>query len=130
MADGQQDGQQVGGISLHAVDVASGRPAGGMAVELVALVALEPGGERLLARGRLGPTGALDHPVARGEVAIAAGPHEARFAVGDWLRAAEPGLGRVFMDVAVMRFEVLDPAEHVHLPLKFTRWGLALFRGA
>ena len=25
--------------------------------------------------------------------------------------------------------QVLDPAEHVHLPLKFTRWGLALFRG-
>ena len=120
------DGQKVGGISLHAVDVASGRPADGMTVELVAL---QPGGERLLARGTLGPAGALDHPVARGEVPINTGPHEARFAVGDWLRAAEPGLGRVFMDVAVLRFEVLDPAEHVHLPLKFTRWGLALFRG-
>jgi 5-hydroxyisourate hydrolase-like protein (transthyretin family) len=34
------------------------------------------------------------------------------------------------MDVAVFRFEVLDPAHHVHLPLKFTRWGLALFRGS
>jgi 5-hydroxyisourate hydrolase-like protein (transthyretin family) len=34
------------------------------------------------------------------------------------------------MDMAVMRFEVLDPAEHVHLPPKFTRWGLALFRGS
>ena len=117
----------IGGISLHAVDVASGRPAEGMAVELVAL---EPDGERLLAQGTLGPAGALDHPVARGAVPVAAGPHEARFAVGDWLRAQEPGLGRIFMDTAVLRFEVLDPAEHVHLPLKFTRWGLALFRGA
>lgn len=117
----------IGGISLHAVDVASGRPALGMAVELVALA---PQGERLLARGALGAGGALDHPVARGEVPIGAGPHEARFAVGDWLRAADPKLGRVFIEVAVMRFEVLDPAEHVHLPLKFTRWGLALFRGS
>lgn len=116
----------VGGISLHAVDVASGQAAQGMAVELVAL---EPGGERLLARGTLGANAALDHPVARGEVPIAAGPHEARFAVGDWLRQREPGLGRVFLEVAVLRFEVLDPAEHVHLPLKFTRWGLALFKG-
>jgi 5-hydroxyisourate hydrolase len=121
------DGQKVGGISLHAVDVASGRPASGMAVELVAL---EPGGERLLAHGRLGPGGALDHPVARGEVPIAAGAHEARFAVGDWLRDSDPAAGRVFMEVAVLRFEVLDPADHVHLPLKFTRWGLALFRGS
>lgn len=118
---------KVGGISLHAVDVATGRPAAGMVVELVAL---EPGGERLLARGTLGANAALDHPVARGEVPVTAGPHEARFFIGDWLRAREPGLGRVFMDMAVMRFEVLDPAEHVHLPLKFTRWGLALFRGS
>ena len=116
-----------GGISLHAVDVASGRPATGMHVELVAL---EGVGERLLARGALNAVGALEHPVARGEVPVHAGPHEARFAVGDWLRTGDPTLGRVFMEKAVLRFEVLDPAEHVHLPLKFTRWGLALFRGS
>lgn len=116
----------IGGISLHAVDVATGRPAQGMAVELVAL---EAGGERLLARGTLGANAALDHPVARGELPLAAGPHEARFQVGDWLRTQEAGLGRVFLEVAVLRFELLDPAEHVHLPLKFTRWGLAMFRG-
>lgn len=116
----------VGGISLHAVDVASGLPAEGMAVELVAL---QPGGERLLARGTLGADGALAHPVAQGLVPVAAGPHEARFHVGDWLRRADPQRGRVFMEVAVLRFEVLDAAEHVHLPLKFSAWGLALFRG-
>jgi 5-hydroxyisourate hydrolase len=116
-----------GGISLHAVDVASGRPAQDMLVEVLAL---QPQGAVLLAQGALGPAGALDHPLARGEVPVAVGPHEARFHVGDWLRQREPGLGRVFMEVAVLRFEVLDPAEHVHLPLKFTRWGLALFRGS
>jgi 5-hydroxyisourate hydrolase-like protein (transthyretin family) len=36
----------------------------------------------------------------------------------------------VFIYVAVLRFEVMDATEHVHLPLKFTRWELALFRGA
>ena len=116
-----------GGISLHAVDVASGQPAQGMVVELLAL---RPEGAALLAQGTLGAGGALDHALARGEVPVAAGPHEARFHVGDWLRSREPGLGRVFLEVAVLRFEVLDPAEHVHLPLKFTRWGLALFRGS
>jgi 5-hydroxyisourate hydrolase len=117
----------VGGISLHAVDVASGQPAAGMAVEVVALV---PGGERPLAQGLLGPAGALDHAVARGEVPVAVGTHEARFHIGDWLRARDPSLGRVFMELVVFRFEVLDAAHHVHLPLKFTRWGLALFRGS
>ncbi len=117
----------VGGISLHAVDVASGQPAAGMAVEVVAL---GPDGARSLAQGLLGPSGALDHPLARGELSVSAGPHEARFHVGDWLRSRDASSGRVFMEVAVFRFEVLDPAHHVHLPLKFTRWGLALFRGS
>lgn len=116
-----------GGISLHAVDVASGQPAASMRVELLALA---EGGEQLLASGRLAASGALDHPMARGELPVAAGTHEARFYVGEWLRAADPGVGRVFMEVAVMRFEVLDATQHVHLPLKFTRWGLALFRGS
>lgn len=117
----------VGGISLHAVDVASGNPAAGMSVEVVAL---DAGGERMLAQSRLGPSGAMDHALARGELSVPVGTYEARFHVGDWLRAADPSLGRVFMEVAVLRFEVLDPTLHVHLPLKFTRWGLALFRGS
>jgi len=116
-----------GGISLHALDVASGKPAAGMSVQVVAL---EAGGERMLANDRLGPSGAMDHPLARGELPTPTGSYEARFQVGDWLRTQDSSLGRVFMEVAVLRFEVLDPAQHVHLPLKFTRWGLALFRGS
>lgn len=115
-----------GGISLHAVDVASGRPAHGMTAELVAL---DAGGERVIARGALGPAGALDHPVARGD-GVACGTHEARFHVGDWLRMQDPATGPVFMEVAVFRFEVHDLQQHIHLPIKFTRWGFALFRGS
>lgn len=115
-----------GGISLHAVDVASGRPAQGMTVEVVAL---GDAGERVVARGVLGPSGALDHPVVRGD-SVALGTHEARFHVGEWLRAQDPSTGRVFMEVAVFRFEVGNLQEHIHLPLKFTPWGVALFRGS
>jgi 5-hydroxyisourate hydrolase len=61
---------------------------------------------------------------------VAPGSHEARFHVGDWLRAQGRADGPVFMEVAVFRFEVLDVHEHVHLPLKFTPWGVALFRGS
>jgi 5-hydroxyisourate hydrolase len=87
----------VGGISLHAVDVASGQPATGMAVEVVAL---DTDGVRLLAQGLLGASGALDHPLARGELPVSVGPHEARFYVGDWLRSRDGSLDRVFMEVA------------------------------
>ena len=37
---------------------------------------------------------------------------------------------RSFRKVAVFRFTVGDLQEHYHLPLKFTAWGFALFRGA
>ena len=118
-----------GGISLHAVDVASGRPAQGMQAEVVAIGAGAAAGERVIAHGEMGASGALDHPVVRGE-GVSLGTHEARFYVGDWLRAADPATGPVFMEVAVFRFEVSRLEEHIHLPLKFTRWGFALFRGS
>lgn len=114
-----------GGISLHAVDVASGRPAAGMAVELVRLGPPD----LTLMQASLGPAGALDHPVVQG-AGVEAGVYEARFAVGDWMRAQGLADGPVFMEVAVFRFDLADVREHVHLPLKFTRWGYALFRGA
>ncbi len=119
-----------GGISLHAVDVADGLPAAGLRV---ALFRLDAAGPLCLAEGLLGPGGALDHPVTGG-AGVEPGTHEAHFHLGDWWRARgmapEGGAGRFFQEVAVFRFELADPQQHYHLPLKFTRWGLALFRGA
>lgn len=114
-----------GGISLHAVDVAQGIPAQGMHVAVVALS--EP--RRTIASGILGAGGALDHPITGGE-SVGVGGYEAHFHVGDWLRARGVLTGPAFMEVAVFRFTVLDPAQHYHLPLKFTQWGFALFRGS
>ena len=114
-----------GGISLHAVDVARGVPAQGMTVELWALTPAR----RLIAQGTLGPNGQLDHPSVVG-AGIATGPHEALFHVGDYLRAQSGADASPFLDVLPFRFNVADIAQHVHLPLKFTAWGCALFRGS
>lgn len=114
-----------GGISLHAVDVARGVPAQGMSVELWALTPAR----RLIAQGRLGPNGQLDHPSVGG-AGIAAGAHEALFHIGDYLRALDGAAASPFLDVLPFRFNVADIAQHVHLPLKFTAWGCALFRGS
>ena len=35
-----------------------------------------------------------------------------------------------FLTVAPFRFRIEKVDEHFHLPLKFTRWGYSLFRGA
>ena len=113
-----------GGISLHAVDVASGRPAMGLSVELW-LIAPE---KRLVAKGLLGANGQLDHPSVRGE-GIVAGSYEALFHIGAWLRAQGGDAASPFLDVLPFRFEHRDVTAHLHLPLKFTAWGYSLFRG-
>jgi 5-hydroxyisourate hydrolase len=114
-----------GGISLHAVDVARGVPAQGMVVELW-LRAPTP---HLVAQGRLGDNGQLDHPSVRGD-GVVEGEYEALFHVGDYLRAHGGPQASPFLEVLPFRFQVRDVAQHVHLPLKFTAWGCALFRGS
>ena len=114
------------GISVHAVDVAAGIPAQGLRVRLLRIDAQ---GGACIAEGELDAHGALGHPVTRGD-GVRAGTHEVHLHVGDWWRAREGIDERFFQEVVVFRFEVLDVEEHYHLPIKFTRWGLALFRGA
>ncbi|MEJ1160158.1 hydroxyisourate hydrolase [Prosthecomicrobium sp. N25] len=116
---------EAGGISIHGVDIAKGVAAAGLGVELWALAPQR----RLVAAGALGTNGLLDHPTARGE-GIVAGPYEVVFALGAWLRANGYGPRETaFLDVVPFRFVVSDPAQHYHLPFKFTPWGIQLFRG-
>ena len=68
-----------GGISIHAVDVASGRPAEGLRIEIVRI---EPAPARI-AEGRLGTNGQLDHPVVNGS-GIEVGEYEVRFHIGEF----------------------------------------------
>jgi len=113
-----------GGISIHAVDIAAGRPARGLRVEIWRLA---PDRTRL-ADGRLGADGLLQHAVVTGE-GIVAGDYEALFHIDAFYRdggRTEPA----FLTIVPFRFAIHNIDEHLHLPLKFTPWGLSLFRGA
>ncbi|MFP8777369.1 hydroxyisourate hydrolase [Hydrogenophaga sp. RWCD_12] len=118
-----------GGVSIHCVDVASGRVATGLRVTLQRL---GPDGEPtgpLLAQGQIGANGLLADPALMGD-AITSGGYEVRFFVGDFYRTlghAAPGPG--FLEVVPYRFHIADVAQHYHLPFKFTAWGFSLFRG-
>ena len=111
-----------GGISIHAVDVASGRPADGLRIEIVRL---ETAPARI-AEGRLGANGQLDHPVVNGS-GNEAGEYEVRFHIGEFFAS---GSGASFLTIVPFRFRIEEVDEHFHLPMKFTRWGYSLFRGA
>jgi len=115
--------ERAGGISLHAVDIATGRVATGL---VVVLRRLEPM-PCTVAVGAIGVDGLLDHACARGE-GIIAGVYEVEFAVQDYLAAQ--GRSGGFLDIVRFRFLVGDAAQHCHLPFKFTPFGFSLFRGA
>ncbi len=115
-----------GGISVHAVDVAHGRPAQGMRVDIYSLA----GVRRLLASTKLAANGAMDDAIVRGE-GVTAGTYEVVFHLGDYLKAVgAPTSTPPFLDTVPFRFTIADAAQHYHLPLKFTPWGFSLFRGS
>jgi 5-hydroxyisourate hydrolase len=70
------------GISIHVVDVALGKPASGMFVEVHAL-----NGEirRVVGTGVVGDNGALEHPMNGGD-GVAAGCHEVLLHAGEYFR--------------------------------------------
>jgi 5-hydroxyisourate hydrolase len=117
----------VPGISIHVVDVARGKPAAGLAVEVLAL---EGEARRVVGTGRIGNDGTFAHPMNAGS-GVNAGVHEVLLHAGDYFRSA--GLvhdNPAFQEVVPLRFTVLDPREHYHLPVKITPWGLSVWRGA
>ena len=112
--------QDSGKISLHAVDVAAGRPAGGMRVEIWRVAPVR----QLLGEGTLAANGTFEAPSA------GIGQYEALFHIGAHFRAKGTELpDPPFLDVASFRFGIADAGVEYHLPLKFTPWGFSLFRG-
>jgi 5-hydroxyisourate hydrolase len=111
-----------GGISIHAVDVVSGRPATGMQVSLRRIAPAAA----LLATGTIGADGTLAGPHVAGE-GIVPGEYEVLFAFDSFYPGGMEATA--FLRTVPFRFHVLSVDEHVHLPIKLSPWGFALFRG-
>jgi 5-hydroxyisourate hydrolase len=115
------------GITVHVVDVTRGLPAVGMRV------AVEAGDGPLRRRvggGAVGESGNVEDPVLAAGDDLAPGPVEVTLATGDYYRGIGAiGPGPAFQETVVYRFQLLDPAEHVHLPIKLSPWGLSVWRG-
>lgn len=115
-----------GGISIHVVDVASGRVAQGLEVRLERL---EKGRRELICQGRIGANGVLAELGSCSE-RCTAGVYEASLQVAAFYRGQGSELpAPPFLDELVYRFGVADTAQHYHLPFKLTAWGVSCFRG-
>jgi 5-hydroxyisourate hydrolase len=117
----------VPGISIHVVDVAIGKPAAGMFVEVHAI---DGDNRSVVGTGVVGGNGTFEHPMNAGE-GVATGTHEVLLHAGEYFRFVGQVTSKpAFQEIVPLRFTVLDAREHYHLPVKISPWGIAVWRGA
>lgn len=118
----------MGRLSTHVLDTHNGKPAAGIAVELVELSAL--GTSRVITRAVTNSDGRTDQPLIGGRP-VPIGRYELRFSVGKYFAArGVPLSDPPFLDEIPLRFSVSEPEGHLHVPLLVTPWSYATYRGS
>ena len=114
------------GLTTHVLDVARGRPASGMRIELARL---HEGGREALKSVRTNEDGRTDAPLL-GEGELAQGAYELLFDVGGYF-AGYDGVGEPpFLGLVPIRFGIADPSAHYHVPLLASPWSYSTYRGS
>jgi len=109
-----------GRLSTHVLDIALGRPAAGLRIQLWRV---ETDNRRLLKEVVTNQDGRTDTPLLVGDD-LRSGVYELVFQVGPYF-GNEGFLG----DVPV-RFRILNPAENYHVPLLVSPWSYTTYRGS
>jgi 5-hydroxyisourate hydrolase len=118
----------VAGLTTHVLDIARGRPAQGVRLELFELAA--DGARRLIASATTNADGRTDKPLVSPNDARK-GVFELVFHAGDYFRAAGAALAEPpFLDVVPIRFAVADASAHYHVPLLVSPWSYSTYRGS
>ncbi|HEY4835766.1 MAG TPA: 2-oxo-4-hydroxy-4-carboxy-5-ureidoimidazoline decarboxylase [Bradyrhizobium sp.] len=117
-----------GRLSTHVLDTHGGRPAAGIAVELVELSEL--GSSRVVTRTITNADGRTDQPLIGGRP-VPIGRYELTFSVGKYFGERHvPMSDPPFLDKIPLRFSVSEPEGHLHVPLLVTPWSYATYRGS
>jgi 2-oxo-4-hydroxy-4-carboxy-5-ureidoimidazoline decarboxylase len=117
-----------GRLSTHVLDTHSGKPAAGIAVDLVELSDL--GASRVVTRTVTNGDGRTDQPLIGGRP-VPIGRYELMFSVGEYFSGrGVPMSDPPFLDKIPLRFSVSDPEGHLHVPLLVTPWSYATYRGS
>jgi 2-oxo-4-hydroxy-4-carboxy-5-ureidoimidazoline decarboxylase len=120
--------QVQGRLSTHVLDTHSGKPAAGIAVELIELSNL--GESRVVTRAVTNADGRTDQPLIGGRP-VPIGRYELMFSVGSYFAQRQvPMSDPPFLDQIPLRFSVSDPEGHLHVPLLVTPWSYATYRGS
>jgi 5-hydroxyisourate hydrolase len=128
----------MGKLTTHILDTASGKPAGGVVIELFRL---SPSlSSTRLASVVSNSDGRCDSPLLEGD-ALQPGVYEILFYIGDYFRAQNgreenaltPGASLPeppFLDTVVIRIGLADAQSHYHVPLLVSPWSYSTYRGS
>jgi 5-hydroxyisourate hydrolase len=114
-------------ISTHALDIALGRPAARLLVELFRIT--DSGRERV-GSAITNADGRPDQPLLAGD-SIETGAYELVFHAGAYFRAAGAALDEtLFLDEIPIRFGVAEATGNYHVPLLLAPHGYSTYRGS
>jgi 5-hydroxyisourate hydrolase len=113
-----------GPITTHILDLGTGRPAEGVAVELERWRGED--GWETLGRGVSDADGRIQHLLPAGTL-LATASHRLRFAIAAYFEAANR---ETFYPEVAIAFSVCDPTQHYHVPLLLSPFGYSTYRGS
>lgn len=118
---------ETGRLTTHVLDTATGRPAAGLAIELVAI----EGDERRAIKSVVtNHDGRVDAPLLSGDE-LQVGVYELIFYAGAYLSASgQPLTDPPFLDVIPIRFGIADSSAHYHVPLLISPYSYSTYRGS
>lgn len=116
-----------GKLSTHVLDIANGKPAAGVRIELYRVGA--PGGAGPLVEAVTNADGRTPAPLLAGED-LTPGTYRLAFHVGEYFAAIGHADAKRFLDVVPIVFTVDDPAAGYHVPLLVSPWAYSTYRGS
>ena len=117
----------MGRLSTHVLDTVNGKPAKGVAIELLAV---EGAQRRSVVRTTTNADGRTDTPLMIGD-AFRTGTYELVFEVGAYFKSLGAAMADPpFLDIVPIRFTIAEPDGHYHVPLLASPWSYSTYRGS
>jgi len=117
----------MGKLTTHVLDIARGKPAAGVRVELFKFSGQ---GRVQLKSVETDADGRCGEPLLQ-LCEFALGQYELAFHIADYFRRhLVPLSDPPFFDVVVIRFAIADMVQHYHVPLLVSPWSYSTYRGS
>tara|TARA_B100000287_G_scaffold414256_1_gene446648 strand:+ start:385 stop:735 length:351 start_codon:yes stop_codon:yes gene_type:complete len=113
-------------LTTHVLDVYSGKPGGGIKVDLFFF---DGENKEKINTLILNKDGRTDNPLAEKEN-FKSGKYELVFYIGDYFKKIVGNNKLPFLDDVVIRFGISNNKENYHVPLLVSPWSYSTYRGS